>query len=64
MRLWIRFNLGLEILLFDRDITLKAQQSLVSFNLGLEILLFDRKTGDLNDVREYVFQSRTRDSSL
>ena len=37
-----RFNLGLEILLFDRYKRLMLPVPRRSFNLGLEILLFDR----------------------
>ena len=36
------FNLGLEILLFDRAPTAPASSQEQGFNLGLEILLFDR----------------------
>ena len=38
-----RFNLGLEILLFDRQSKLcVSRMNTCRFNLGLEILLFDR----------------------
>ena len=37
------FNLGLEILLFDRlNCTYESVAIIKRFNLGLEILLFDR----------------------
>ena len=59
------FNLGLEILLFDRlrrgGLTLLG---VPCFNLGLEILLFDRTSTLPGGNDEWMFQSRTRDSSL
>ena len=42
----ISFNLGLEILLFDRNLDVEGTPIPHGrFNLGLEILLFDRSTG-------------------
>ena len=38
------FNLGLEILLFDRRVVVQEVHPVIArFNLGLEILLFDRE---------------------
>ena len=38
------FNLGLEILLFDRNVYRATRKCYIPcFNLGLEILLFDRQ---------------------
>ena len=40
----MRFNLGLEILVFDRGaLDTEEHRNLLGFNLGLEILVFDRR---------------------
>ena len=52
-----RFNLGLEILLFDRILNRRISNSrgIVCFNLGLEILLFDRRNMKVHDVDSLSF---------